>query len=157
VTAYTDDELETIAASFEAIPLHRHFGLQFGHASGGPVCSFEVTPELTGGFDYLHGGVLYAVLDVASAYALTRSLPRGVQEKTVDLSITMVRSAKLGDVVELFVDVDHVGRKNAFLTSRACRAADGKLLSRAHVTKAFVELDKLAAASALARGERVET
>lgn len=151
--SYTEEELDKVMTAFAAIPLHRHYGLRFDRSAGGPCVTFEVTRELAGGFDYLHGGVLYAALDIASAFTLVPLLRRGIQEKTVDVSLTMIRSAHVGETVELFAEVEHLGRTNGFIRVYARRKGDGRLLARGQVTKAFVELDKLAAADALARGE----
>lgn len=150
---YTDEELDKVMDAFAAIPLHRHYGLRFHRGGTGPAVTFEVSRELAGGFDYLHGGVLYAALDIASAFVLVPMLRRGLQEKTVDVSLTMIRSAHVGETVEIFAEVEHHGRNNAFIRVHARRAGDGKLLARGQVTKAFVALDKLAAAEALGRGE----
>ncbi len=150
---YSAEELEKVLGAFEAIPLHRHYGLRFARAGDQPCVRFEVTRELAGGFDYLHGGVLYAALDIASAYTLVPRLRRGIQEKTVDVALSMIRSAKVGETVEILADVEHLGRSSAFLRVVARREGDGKLLARGQVTKTFVELDKLAAAEALERGE----
>ncbi|MDB4942166.1 MAG: uncharacterized protein JWP97_1700 [Labilithrix sp.] len=118
------------------LPLHRQLGLAFdGRGPEGTVTHFVVTGELAA-FGFVHGGTLYALLDVTSFLALAPLLGEGEHAVTHDLHVSVMRPAPVGATIHLTARVVRRGKQIAFLEARA--EWDGTLVATARVTKTIV-------------------
>lgn len=120
-----------------AIPLHQFLGVELldpTRPSAGIY--FVVADAAQNQSRVLHGGVVTALLDVASYLAL---LPRlGAEEHAVthDLSVSLLRPVSADNRVELRGTVLRRGGSVAFLRAEA--TAEGRVVAAAQVTKSIV-------------------
>ena len=119
------------------VPLNRHLGLVFdGHDDSGAHAHFDAG-EAHSAFGGLHGGVFYALLDAICMLALLPDLSESEHAVTHDLHVSMMRSVPPGTRCALEGRVVRRGRSIAFMEGVA-RAADGKVIASARVTKSIV-------------------
>ncbi|GMT02401.1 hypothetical protein PENTCL1PPCAC_24575, partial [Pristionchus entomophagus] len=97
---------------------------------------FEVDERMTNHFGTLHGGCSATMVDVITTGALAAS-PRGVPGVSVDLHMTYLAAAKLGDTVQLDAEVIRAGRSMAFTRASLYRKPDMALLATGLHTKVF--------------------
>lgn len=119
------------------IPLHRFLGLQLTDVddpAGGVV--LDVTGPSLNQAHLLHGGIVMALLDVASYLALAPSLAAGEHAVTHDMSVQLLRPVQAGVRLRLRGEVLRSGRKVAFL--RADARVDGIVVAAAQVTKTLM-------------------
>ena len=122
-----------------AIPLHRFLEIALlDDADPSAGLWFPVGEAAQNNVGVLHGGVVTALLDVASYLALLPSLAPGEAAVTHDLSVSLLRSVPAGSRVELTGTVLKRGRAVAFLRAEAL--VDGRLVAAAQVTKTLVAL-----------------
>lgn len=120
-----------------AIPLHRFLGvalLDDQDPSAG-IC-FPVEPPAQNNVGVLHGGVVTALLDVASYLALLPHLGAEENAVTHDLAVSLLRPVAAGSRVEVSGTVLRRGRAVAFLRAEA--RVDGRVVAAAQVTKTLV-------------------
>ena len=119
------------------IPLHRFVGLQLlDPADPSAGIWFPVGPPAQNQVRLLHGGVVTALLDVATYLALLPHLTAGEHAVTHDQSVSLLRPVGADRRVEVVGSVLRRGRAVAFL--RADATVDGTLVATAHVTKTVV-------------------
>jgi uncharacterized protein (TIGR00369 family) len=119
------------------IPLHRFLGvalLEPADPSAGIV--FPVAEAAQNQVGVLHGGVVTALLDVASYLALARDLADDEHAVTHELSVQLLRPVSAGSRVEVVGTVLRRGRAVAFLRAEA--TVDGRVVAAAQVTKTLV-------------------
>lgn len=120
-----------------AIPLHRFLGVELldvdDPAAG---IAFLVDEAAQNQVGVLHGGVVAALLDVASYLALSAHLGRDEHAVTHDLAVQLLRPVSGGSRVEVRGTVLRRGRAVAFL--RADATVDGRVVAAAQVTKTVV-------------------
>ncbi len=119
------------------IPLHRFLGVELldeDDPSAG--IAFPVGTAAQNQAGVLHGGVVAALLDVASYLALARVLAEDEHAVTHDLSVQLLRPVPGGSRVQVVGTVLRRGRAVAFL--RADAHVDGRLVAAAQVTKTLV-------------------
>ena len=132
----TDDTAARVQVVL-AIPLHRFLGIALlDPADPSAGIWFAVDEPARNNVGVLHGGVVTALLDVASYLALLPSLAQGEHAVTHDLSVSLLRSVPAGSRVELTGTVLKRGRAVAFLRAEA--SVDGRLVAAAQVTKTLV-------------------
>jgi acyl-coenzyme A thioesterase 13 len=78
---------------------------------------------------FCHGALLALLADVELGRVIARSQTPRMNIVTVDLSLSYLASAKLGDWLEASAQIDRVGRKLAF--SSGVVSASGKVALRA--------------------------
>ncbi|MGY1720356.1 PaaI family thioesterase [Blastococcus sp. SYSU DS0552] len=119
------------------IPLHRFLGVELRDA-GNPAAGirFPVGPAAQNPAGLLHGGVVYALLDVASFLALLPSLGDGEHAVTHDVSASLLRPVAADSTVEVTATVLRRGRAVAFMRAEA--TVDGVLVATGQVTKTVV-------------------
>ena len=133
----TDVPPRSAAARVEgvlSIPLHRFLGvalLDVDDPSAGIWFPVETATQNQVGV--LHGGVVTALLDVASYLALLPSLGPDEHAVTHDLAVSLLRPVPAGSRVELTGSVLRRGRALAFLRAEA--QVDGRVVAAAQVTK----------------------
>lgn len=70
--------------------------------------SFTIRPEMLNGFGIVHGGVLFAAADSAFAFA---SNSHGRLSVALDVSISFVKSARVGERLRVCATEQHLGNK----------------------------------------------
>jgi uncharacterized protein (TIGR00369 family) len=124
-------------------PFHKACGLEListenGHAQiRFATNDFTLNPQ-----GALHGGILYAMMDVACFLALLPCLPEDRHPVSVDVHTSVISAARSGDQVIIRSHVDRVGRSLAFMHAEAY-AVNGqaeKLIATGNVTKAILSV-----------------
>ena len=119
------------------IPLHRFLGVELLDADDPSAgIAFPVDTAAQNQAGVLHGGVVTALLDVASYLALAEDLVEDEHAVTHELSVQLLRPVSSGSRVELSGTVLRRGRAVAFLRAEA--TVDGRMVAAAQVTKTLV-------------------
>jgi len=119
------------------IPLHRFLGVQLldpGNPCAG--ISFPVGAAAQNQAALLHGGVVTALLDVASYLALLPHLDDAEHAVTHDMSVSLLRPVRPDVSVAVVGTVLRRGRAVAFM--RADATVNGRTVAAAQVTKSIV-------------------
>lgn len=120
------------------IALHRYLAVRLLDAEDPAAgIAFPVTGGALNDAGLLHGGVVTALLDVASYLALLPALAAGEKAVTHDLSASLLRPVASGADVQVRGRVVRKGRTVAFLRSEAF--VDGLLVATAQVTKSVLQ------------------
>ncbi|XP_036371864.1 acyl-coenzyme A thioesterase 13 [Megalops cyprinoides] len=101
---------------------------------GKVVCEMKVEEEHTNRGGTLHGGLTATLVDVISTTALMYT-ERGAPGVSVDMNITYMNAAKLGEDVIITAQVLKQGRTLAFATVDLTSKATGKLIAQGRHTK----------------------
>ncbi|KAJ8402993.1 hypothetical protein AAFF_G00359090 [Aldrovandia affinis] len=101
---------------------------------GKVVCEMKVEEEHTNRGGTLHGGLTATLVDVISTAALLYT-ERGAPGVSVDMNITYMNAAKLGEDVLITAQVLKQGRTLAFATVDLTSKATGKLIAQGRHTK----------------------
>lgn len=101
---------------------------------GKMVCEMQVGEEHTNRMGTLHGGMTATLVDVISTMAIMNS-DRGVPGVSVDMNITYLNAAKVGEDVLITAQVLKQGKSLAFATVDLTSKATGKLLAQGRHTK----------------------
>ncbi|MGY1914012.1 PaaI family thioesterase [Blastococcus sp. SYSU DS0973] len=119
------------------IPLHRYLGVELRDESDPSAgIRFPVGPAAQNQAEMLHGGIVYALLDVASFLALLPSLGDGEHAVTHDVAASLLRPVRAGATVDVVGTVLRRGRAVAFMRAEA--TVDGQLVATGQVTKTVV-------------------
>lgn len=124
----------------QAQPLHRVLGIGAITATDGRA-SFDLTvgTHSANPRGALHGGVIYALCDVAAYAALLSLLADDEDAVTHDLHVSLLRPAQTGECVQFSAQVLRRGRSLAFIDAQALRG--DTLLASARVTKSILHAD----------------
>lgn len=116
------------------IPLHRFLGVRLAVASD-PYAGLllEVASPALNQAELLHGGVVTALLDVASYLALIPALEASEHAVTHHISVQLLRPVSPGAGVVFQGQVVRLGRQVAFLHAEA--RVHGSVVATAQVTK----------------------
>ncbi|KAG9355498.1 hypothetical protein JZ751_000336 [Albula glossodonta] len=101
---------------------------------GKVVCEMKVEEEHTNRGGTLHGGLTATLVDVISTTALMYT-ERGAPGVSVDMNITYMSAAKLGEDVLITAHVLKQGRTLAFATVDLTSKATGKIIAQGRHTK----------------------
>lgn len=101
---------------------------------GKVVCEMRVEEEHTNRGGTLHGGLTATLVDVISTMAILHS-ERGAPGVSVDMNITYMNAAKMGEDVLITAQVLKEGRTLAFATVDLTSKATGKLIAQGRHTK----------------------
>ncbi|RXN22269.1 acyl-coenzyme A thioesterase 13 [Labeo rohita] len=101
---------------------------------GKVVCELKVEEEHTNRGGTLHGGLTATLVDMISTTAIMYS-ERGAPGVSVDMNITYMNAAKIGDDVLITAQVLKQGRTLAFATVDLTNKANGKLIAQGRHTK----------------------
>ena len=119
------------------IPLHRFLGVELrDDADPSAGIRFPVGTAAQNPAGMLHGGVVYALLDVASFLALLPSLADGEHAVTHDVSASLLRPVRAGATVDVTATVLRRGRAVAFMRAEA--TVEGQLVATGQVTKTVI-------------------
>jgi len=120
------------------VPLHRFLGVALlDEADPCAGICLQVGENAHNNVGILHGGVVAALLDVASYLALLPLLGPGESAVTHDATVSLLRGVATGRRVELRGTVLRRGRTLAFL--RADATVDGELVATAQLTKSVLQ------------------
>jgi len=97
---------------------------------------FEVTEDLTNPFGTLHGGCTSTLVDIITTQALLAT-PKMLPGVTVDLNVSCLAAAKLGETIIIDAEVIRSGRSLAFTKASLYRKTDMTPIATALHTKAF--------------------
>lgn len=141
MSAASPDRRTIASGRILAHPLHAASGLAIVSSTGGrSEITFEVNDFTANVIDTLHGGILYAMVDVAAFMALLSVIPEGMHGVTADIQVSVLRAAKRGDTVHVRGWVDRVGRTLANMRAEAfVPGPDGeRLIGTGTVVKSLI-------------------
>ncbi|KAI3358587.1 hypothetical protein L3Q82_015011, partial [Scortum barcoo] len=101
---------------------------------GKVVCEMRVEEEHTNRGGTLHGGLTATLVDVISTMAVMYS-ERGAPGVSVDMNITYMTAAKMGEDVLITAQVLKEGRTLAFATVDLTSKTTGKIIAQGRHTK----------------------
>ncbi|TSK31476.1 Acyl-coenzyme A thioesterase 13 [Bagarius yarrelli] len=101
---------------------------------GKVVCEMKVEEEHTNRGGTLHGGLTATLVDVISTTALLYT-ERGAPGVSVDMNITYMNAAKVGEDILITAQVLKQGKTLAFATVDLTNKANGKLIAQGRHTK----------------------
>ena len=134
--------LEQITETVLAHPLHSACELDLVEAgNGAAVLTFAVNDFSTNPQGALHGGILYALMDVACFFAVMTRLSEDQHPVSVEVHTSVLRAARAGETVRMEARLDRLGRT---LAASRCEAyaqgstGEPRLIATGSVTKAIV-------------------
>ncbi len=137
VAKKTPQQIEAIRQRLMELPLHRFLGMQVEAMHAGSAHARATVTEQTANVaGVLHGGAFYALLDNVAYLAVVPLLDQGQNATTHDLHVSVLRPARLGDVLRLEGKVRRFGRSLVFCEAEAW--VGDKLTATARVTKSLV-------------------
>lgn len=98
------------------------------------VCEMKVEEEHTNRGGTLHGGLTATLVDVISTTAFLYT-ERGAPGVSVDMNITYMNAAKVGEDILITAQVLKQGRTLGFATVDLKNKANGKLIAQGRHTK----------------------
>lgn len=119
------------------LPLHQYLGLKSissdaGH--GGIVLT--VNEKLVNSSGILHGGPLYALCDICAYGGLLSLIDDHTEAVTHDIHVSILRPAKLGDIVRFNSEVVKLGKRICFIEVKV--TVKDKSIALAKVTKSVL-------------------
>jgi len=135
--------IDQIKDDILAHPLHRACELELVSAVDGrsevrfPVNDFTTNPQ-----GALHGGIVYALMDVACFFAAASRLPPEQHAVTIETHSSVLRAASQGEQVVIRAHVDRLGRTLAAMRAEAYAInaqQQERLIATGSVTKAIVQ------------------
>uniref|UniRef100_A0A0N5AQ08 Acyl-coenzyme A thioesterase 13 n=1 Tax=Syphacia muris TaxID=451379 RepID=A0A0N5AQ08_9BILA len=96
----------------------------------------DVTNELVNPYGTLHGGCTATLVDIVTTMALTAT-PRAQPGVSVDLSVSYLAAAKLGETIVVDASVLRAGKMLAYTRADVFRKSDNALVAVGQHTKAF--------------------
>lgn len=103
-------------------------------SSGKVVCEMRVEEEHANRGGTLHGGLTATLVDIISTLAIMQS-ERRAPGVSVDMNITYMNAAKMGEDILITAQVLKQGRTLAFATVDLTSKATGKLIAQGRHTK----------------------
>ncbi|HET8704728.1 MAG TPA: PaaI family thioesterase [Pseudomonadales bacterium] len=132
--------LESVREKILSQPFHQACEFAIVSAENGHShTQFKVNPFTGNIVGALHGGIMYAMLDVTAFVALATRLRQGQHAVSVDVHYAVLNGALPGETVEMEAQVDRNGSTLGFMRVEAyVRESDGnkRLIGTGHVTKA---------------------
>ncbi|KAF7245106.1 Acyl-coenzyme A thioesterase 13 [Varanus komodoensis] len=101
---------------------------------GKVVCEMKVEEEHTNRGGTLHGGLTATLVDVVSTVALMHT-ERQAPGVSVDMNITYMSAAKIGEEILITAEILKQGRSMAFASVDLTNKATGKLIAQGRHTK----------------------
>jgi len=98
---------------------------------------FEVTKDLTNSWDTLHGGCTATLVDNVTTIAVLAHDTNKHPGVSVDLKVSYLAAAKLGETVVMDASVEKRGRNLVFTRADLYEKSKNKLIAFAHHVKAF--------------------
>lgn len=136
-----EQRLEQVRDEVLAHPFHHACGLELLSAADGTaeiaiaMNEFTVNPEGS-----LHGGIVYAFVDVACFFAALTWLEPHQHPVSIETSFSLLRAAGTGDRVTISARVDRLGRTLAAMRAEvhADNGERSRLVATGSVTKSII-------------------
>jgi len=123
--------------SVRDLPFHQYVGVTGIHPGEGQAdLEMEVNERCVNPSGILHGGIIYALCDVACYCALLTLLEPDETAATHGIHVSVMKSARLGDKLNFQGKVFQKGRSTVFLETVVM--AGDRVLARASVTKTII-------------------
>ena len=120
-------------------PLHHSWGVQSIHAlDGRSEISVQVNESMSNPAGTMHGGLIYALTDVAAYTALLSVVEENQSGVTHHINVQVLRPVQLGAVLRIEAEVIKRGRRLSFIESTAY--VGDKVVALASITKSMVTL-----------------
>ena len=120
-------------------PLHHLWGVQSIHAlDGRSEISVQVNESMSNPAGTMHGGLIYALTDVAAYTALLSVVEENQTGVTHHINVQVLRPVQLGAVLRIEAEVIKRGRRLSFIESKAYM--EDKVVALASITKSMVTL-----------------
>ena len=120
-------------------PLHHSWGVQSIHAlDGRSEISVQVNESMSNPAGTMHGGLIYALTDVAAYTALLSVVEENQIGVTHHINVQVLRPVQLGAVLRIEAEVIKRGRRLSFIESKAY--IEDKVVALASITKSMVTL-----------------
>ena len=137
--------LEEVRDSVLAHPLHSACQLELLSAGEGrSEVRFAVNDFTANPMGALHGGILYALMDVACFFAVVPSLSADQQPVTVETHSSVLRAAMKGESVVIRARLDRLGRTLGPGVGQEALAVNAsgeeRLIATGSVTKAITDI-----------------
>ena len=134
---YPPEVLDAAVARVLDIHLHRELGLELLTVNDGRAgLQLVVGPAAVNNADMLHGGIVYAVLDVAAYLATLTRLAPGENAVTHDIHVSVMRPVVRGATVTVTGAVRRRGRSLIFAEAEA--SVGDRTVATGRVTKSVV-------------------
>jgi uncharacterized protein (TIGR00369 family) len=122
-------------------PLHRFLGVTtIQSKSGKGTLSVKINDNTVNPAGAFHGGVIYVLCDVCAYCGLLSLIDDGTSAVTHDLQVSIMKSAKLGDIVDFNSKVVKLGRRICFIDVKV--TLSGQIIASARVTKSILPAEK---------------
>ncbi|KAJ8958258.1 hypothetical protein NQ318_017402 [Aromia moschata] len=103
--------------------------------NGRCLAELKVSEEHTNPLGGLHGGLSATLVDCVSTYALMSHKQNGVPNVSVDIHMTYLKAAKIGDEIEIHANTIRTGKNLAFLEVAIKNKSTGDVLVKGSHTK----------------------
>lgn len=128
--------MDTRLKKMLAHPLHQFLGVTAINADAGRgALSITLSENVINPAGLFHGGVIYILCDVCAYGGLLSLLDDRTDAVTHDIQISVMRSAKLGDVVDFQSEVAKLGKTICFIDVKV--TVSGQMIASARVTKSI--------------------
>lgn len=127
-------EWTTLSGKFNSFDRNLEKVTVVSAAPGKVVCEMKVEEQHTNKMGTLHGGMTATLVDVISSLALLCT-ERGTGGVSVDMNITYISPAKMGEDILITAHVLKEGRSLSFASVDLTNKATGKLIAQGRHTK----------------------
>lgn len=128
-----DERLQQVADHH----LHQHLGItEIKSDSGNGSLSVTVSRNTVNPAGVFHGGVAYMLCDICAYAGLLSLIDDKTEAVTHDIHVSVMQSARRGDVVDFNSSVVRLGKRLCFIDVTASVA--GKVIATARVTKSLL-------------------
>lgn len=128
---------DEIVATVLELPLHKAVGIELIDVNDPARGVFVDTAENNVNVaQFLHGGIVPLLLDVASYLAAAELFEPGTNAVTVSNSVSLLRPVPVGERIEVSANVDRFGRNAFFMTARG--ECGDQLVATGQIVKAVV-------------------
>ncbi|XP_050458562.1 acyl-coenzyme A thioesterase 13-like [Cataglyphis hispanica] len=111
-------------------------------ADGKCKAQFTVAEEHLNPSGTIHGGFTSTIIDVVSSYALTTYKPDQSPGSSVDLHVTFLKTARLGEVLTVNAETIRAGKTLAFLAVEITKNDGKDVVARGQHTKFIPSIKK---------------
>lgn len=119
------------------LPLHHSWGIRdIKSTEGQSEVTVKVTPDMLNPAHMLHGGLIYALCDVAAYTALLSLIDENQTGLTHQINVQVMRPVNVDDEIIVKGHVIRLGKSLSFLESKAY--VNDKLIASATITKSMI-------------------
>lgn len=120
-------------------PLHNDLGVTaISSVDGVGIITVKLKEYVLNPHGFFHGGVIYLLSDICAYYGLLSVLDESTDAVTHDIQVSVMKSAKLNDLVKFESKVVRLGSRVCFLETVATVA--GKTIATAKITKSLIDI-----------------